>query len=682
MWKKPGPLEETEPVLFPDYFFLGFILLWGLAWLLPGLSHPSIHNWDESMHMAVARGTAENFPTPTMYIDPFFQVRLSDWWNGQYWMHKPPGVFWWAAAMLNTFGTSTLALRSASLLGQLGMALLMYLMGRQLAGKWLAFLCSLTFLVLPWGWLMTHGHMIGDVLDISVSAFVTLSMAWMWFAVEKDSWRWALACGAAIGVGYLTKSFLAVTPLAVVGLWWFLGLVRFCRGPSFTQLLAVYLGFAVVALPWQFYAYHHFHDTYWTALTHTLSFLSKEKGQAELGHANVMPFDAVINDINKVTNFPFPYPFTLLCAIWMAVKAVRDRDGRLIALTLWLWVTWLVHSVSYVKGPTHLWNAVPATFVAYMVTLRDAYRHRALGAAVIASFLVWEYRPVYAPLVELRKHLPAFLVQTRSWQFSNLVEQFVLVLPTAAAAWGLGVLVEARKKLLQRITVALAVLACLGTAAYGFPMNFREHRAQFERMDRDRQYSATQDVGLALEHVLDKKSVFYMDTQYDYGVSFEYLNLLFWSGRMTFRLPPNLAQAQEKGYHPYLVSPTAEPFAVMEQVPNYSGLRAYDLLKPAPWAPLPSGLKPVEGQLATLKPLGWAARRIDGRWSRYAFYFQPLSGPSDLRAIFHLENGTTVEYPLHWRSTLQLPQRLASVQWFLMSNIGPPHEQVVRVELK
>ena len=79
--------EDTEPILSPDLVAIVLIVTWGLMWLAPGLGHPSIHNWDESFHQAVVRGTSQHL-WPTMYEDPFYPLVLRHWWYSGIWLPK------------------------------------------------------------------------------------------------------------------------------------------------------------------------------------------------------------------------------------------------------------------------------------------------------------------------------------------------------------------------------------------------------------------------------------------------------------------------------------------------------------------------------------------------------------------------------------------------------------------
>ena len=337
--------EETGPLLIPDLLAMAAIVAWGLFWLAPDLNHPSIHNWDESYHQAVSRGTLDHFPVPVMYEEPLYPLVLKQWWETDVWFHKATGVFWWAALMMQLFGVSTAALRSASLVGQLGSALLIFLLARPLAGRLLAFFAPLAFLVMPWSWLMTQGHFVADVTDLTVTAWVTLGVTLLWACVEKESLKLAAFAGAAIGVAYLCKTFLALAPLGVAGTWWFFARVGFCKGPTFKQVLLVFGAFALVAAPWNLYAYFKWHDVFMRAFEHTSGFISSTSGE-DVG-PGWRPPDAVFHEINWLILRPTPYPFTFLCGVWLAIKAVRDRDGRLVAISLWLWSTWIVHTLTH-----------------------------------------------------------------------------------------------------------------------------------------------------------------------------------------------------------------------------------------------------------------------------------------------------------------------------------------------
>ncbi|MBL8957694.1 MAG: glycosyltransferase family 39 protein [Myxococcaceae bacterium] len=665
--------------MWVDWLSLAALTAWGLYWLLPGLDHPAIHNWDESFHHAVTRGTADTPFAPHMLVEPFYPLNLRHWWIAGIWMHKPTGVFWWGALMIKLFGVSTLALRSASLLGELGMAWLTFLFIRPIAGRVLAVFFTGAFLVLPWGWWMTQGHFVADVTDIAVAAFVTLGIAFLWWAVERESAAWALAAGAAIGVGYLCKSFLSLAPLGVAGAWWALARVGLCRGPTFKQVLLMFLGFVVLAAPWNLYAWRTFPDVYVRAFDHTTGFVNASSGE-DVG-SGARPADAIFNEINWSVFGPLPYPLTLLCGLWLLISALRTRDGREVMMTLWLWSTWLVHSYTNVKGASHMWNMVPAGFFAYAVTLRDAFRYKPLGAAVIASLCVYELQPKWALVASIKQHLPALMAQTRTWERSNLVEQFLVVPLVVVAAVLLSRGSRRWPRAAARLATAFGLIGLFGVFVFAWPRAAAATRERSESLSRADQITVAQDVGLALDGAIEKKSVLFDDSSFDVGTNFDWVNLIFWSGRMVYRQPPDVATAEAKGYHPYVVSCTAESFEPVAAVPTFSPLRAYDLRKPLPEpAPPPTGLSPLGGAHPAYDALGWAGRPLTSRWGRYAFYLAPKGPVSLLQVHYHLKDGKTVSQAVDLQLTRVPPQRLQARPWFIASDIGPPFEDVASID--
>lgn len=656
-------------------------MLWGFAWLAPGLAHPSIHNWDESFHQAVTRGTADTFFAPHMYVEPLFPVNLRHWWYSGIWLHKPVAVFWWGALMVKVLGTTTMALRSASLLGELSIMVMIFLMVRALLDRTWAVLTAASFVLLPFGWLMTQGHFVSDVTDISVTAFVTLGMLGLWRAAEKDSMWFAALGGAAIGVGFLTKSFLALAPLGVAGVWWVAALVGFCRGPRLIHVVAMWATAIAVATPWNVYAWQTWPAEYQRMTQVTFGFLYPNSGE-DLG-AGVRAADAVFNELNRAILAPWPYPFTLLAGVYLAIKALTARDGRLVGLSLWLWSTWIVHSLAAVKGHGHMWNCLPAIFVAYALTLRDAVRSPPLAAAVLTSFVVWARPPTLPLAASIRTWLPPGLIQTKTMEGSNLVEQLLIVPPVAMIVGALSMIRRVRSSQWARgaaTVVAASAIVLLGFVA--FPWAMVANRAQARAMDHDRYWSSTQDVGLALDARLPKKSVFFVDVDFDFGPSHEWLNLMFWSGRMAHRQPVDLVAANAKGYQPFLVSPAAEPFVEVDGVPAHASMRVYDPTRPATPPPPPPGLKPIESTASNVRALGWAAGAVGDDWSRYALFLAPTNFPSDLTVVFTQASGKRVEQRLPLTSVLRSASRLAGSAWFVFPAVGPRHETVARVEIK
>jgi hypothetical protein len=191
--------------------------------------------------------------------------------------------------------------------------------------------------------------------------------------------------------------------------------------------------------------------------------------------------------------------------------------------------------------------------------------------------------------------------------------------------------------------------------------------------------SYVDDVGLALDKATPKRSVLFLDSERDPPDTFEVQDLMFWSGRMAYRRPPDLQSAQRAHYHPYLLSSLAQPYAPVPGVPAVAWARAYDLAAPAKVADLPPDLIPVHVQTAGLEVLGFATRALDGPYSRFAFYARPTGGEMRLTVRYHLKSGSIVVKEVSAEESLVSSQKLRTSAWFVIPELGPPLAKIAAV---
>src|SRR4051794_24932751 len=121
-----------------DFICAGLVVLVCCVSLLPGLSHPGIHDWDESVHLAVSRGLMDTPFSPHVFKDPMHPVRPDDWVSAGPWLHKPLMAMWFAAIVMKVVGVSTGAARFGSFLGMLAASLSVYFLMRRSAGRFWA----------------------------------------------------------------------------------------------------------------------------------------------------------------------------------------------------------------------------------------------------------------------------------------------------------------------------------------------------------------------------------------------------------------------------------------------------------------------------------------------------------------------------------------------------------------
>ena len=648
------------------------LVVWGLAQLAPHLAHPAIYNWDEAMHQAAARGTHDTFFTPHIYKDPLYPSDIRHWWAANVWMHKPTGPFWFGALMMHVVGVTPLALRLASLLGHLAAGAAIYLIARRPAGRLWATLAAVGFLALPFGWQLVQGRFFGDVTDCTLAGCNAVAVALLFHATRENSWRWGLAAGAVVGLGFLCKTGLALTPLGVAATLWGLSRLRFCPGPRLATVLAMVAAAGVVAAPWSLYSGWRWPELHDLESRVTRAHLFPDP-TVDVGPWR-RPLDAVLNEVNRTSFQPLPNVLPLVAFCWLLVRAARKRDLETVGLALWVGATWLVLSLGTVKVPAIAWGAVPAVLAALAIAGSDAWRHPTLAALLLAALgtpLAMEHLPA---LTRMRESLPASWDQTRT--LPGLAEGLVMVFfagAMTAVVWRL-----ARRP--EWMTGVLG-LAASGVLAWHLAITLPVEKARYEDAHLEELYvSYSREVGLALSRNTPKRSVVFAALDSDPPLNFENLNLMFWSGRMTYRRAPDVALAHERGYHPYLVSPLAEPYAPVPGVPPQAALRAYDLDAPQPQpAPLPDGITPLSVRQGNLEVLGFASRSLGHGIERYAFYVRALGVPQTLRVTFHGPDGI-VERVLEPGVTLRRPQALVGAAWFILPALGPPRTKVTHLE--
>ena len=641
----------------------------GLLLLAPGLGHPAIRNWDEAFHQAAARGTYETFFEPHLYSDPLHQVDPRWWWASGVFLHKPAGPLWVAAALMHLIGVTPLALRLCSLAGELGAAIGLFLLARSMSGRALALLAAIGFLALPFAWRLTQGFHFGDVTDCTLVGWVTLSMLLLVRAIERSSWRWAAAAGAAVGVGFLCKTALALVPLGVAFAVWGLGRVRASRPFPFAAPAAMAGAFAAVALPWNLYAALKWPVTFRAAIVEMSGHILA-RHLPEVGPWG-RPWDAVFNELNATELSPLPAILPLAAVVWLCIRAVRRREAPAIACALWVVATWAIHSLMFTKVPGQVWGAVPAVFVALAVLGRDAAASPPAAAALLGSLAtpLWMRALPWTSVV--RRGLPDFFQQTRT--LPGLAEGACSVLAALALVFAARSLLQKRPAALS-IPLAAASLCALGwTFAWQLPA---EQDALASTLSPEGLVSYSADVGPALDRALPKEAVLYQDVDLDPPGMFEIQSLMFWSGRMVYRGPPDVGLAASRGYKAYLISPAAEPFEPVGDVPAHAPLRAYDPQRPAPPPPLPAGVTPLAADLPGMHVLGYAAARIDGGHDRYAFYVRPDGVPTALRVVFGMKDRRAAEVRLVPEQSLRRASRLERVPWFILPAIGPPHDRI------
>ncbi|RJS22605.1 dolichyl-phosphate-mannose--protein mannosyltransferase [Corallococcus sp. H22C18031201] len=659
-----------------DVVLLAALVIWGLAQLAPHLAHPAIYNWDEAMHQAAARGTLDTFFTPHIYKDPLYPSDPRHWWAAHVWMHKPTGPFWFAALMMRVIGVTPLALRLASLLGHLAAAGSLYLIARRPAGRTWAMVGAAAFLALPFGWQLVQGRFFGDVTDCTLAGCNAVATALLFHATRERSWRWGIVAGVVVGLGFLCKTGLALTPLGVAVSLWVLGRLRFCEGPRLGTVVAMLAAAWMVAAPWSFYSAWKWPELHALESRVTRAHLIDDPS-VDVGPWR-RPLDAIINEINTTSFQPIPGVVLLLAYCALLVRAVRRRELEVVGLSLWVGATWFVLSLGAVKVPAIAWGAVPGALASLVIVGSEARRQPVVAALLtggLASPLAIRHLPV---LTRAREMIPVSprLEQTRTWP--GLAEGLML----ASAAMVLGLVIWRLSRKAPWLTAVVGIPAS-ALLAWQLLITVPVEKARYQGAHAQELYvSSSREVGLALAKATPARSVLFEAVEMDPPLTFETLSLMFWSGRMAYRVPPDVPLARSRGYHAYLVSPLAEPYAPVPGVPAHAAMRAYDLEEPRPTPPpLPEGVTPLSIREGNLEVLGYATGDAGGGQDRYAFYVRVLGPAQTLRVTFHSSQDGIEERELPLSASLRHPPALSSASWFILPTVGPRLSQLTHLEL-
>jgi hypothetical protein len=655
-----------------DWIACAVLVAWAALRLLPGLDHAGMPRWDESLHQAATRGTFAEPLRPHIYTDHLQGRPAGDWIFAGVWLHKPPLPFWAGALLLHVTGITPLALRLVSLLADLAVALGLYFLMRRAAGRWLAALAGISYLSLHFTWLLTQGFQFGDVTDTTLAACLTLSVLAVVRAADRSSLRWAFVAGALVGMGYLCKSALALAPLGIAGAFYLLRQNKLAWGLRGRPLLALLAVFLLVAAPWAIYSalawpkvYHANAKLIFSHLVHEIEPFGR-------------PIDAVFNEINGVELFPIPVSLAVVAAIWMAFRAWSSRRSLDLALALWIWVSWIVLSLTPSKVPAHAYGVVPAVLAAIVALVADARRRPVLAAASLATTLAGWIIPWLPWLAKVRALVPSSLPQTRAQ--AGLAEGLLLACMAMLAVWSLGRLLGRPRGLVRGLGYA-AAFAAVALLALVAPSARRKEEKQFLATLGATDYA--RDVGRALDRAVPERSVAFIKIDRNPDNCSEEHALIFYSGKMAYARAPELETAATKGYSPYLVSPLAEPFLPVPGVPPHAPWRAYDLSAPLTGpAPVPSDVTPLSLRQGELDLLGIArgpATPDRDRWIVVARMAAPVHEPVTL--VFQTrQRREIVRAPLE--HVLLDSGKLVQAAWFVLPLMGPLRADVVAITLE
>lgn len=624
---RPPPPWEVPPWTRLDLALLAGCWAAALVALLPDLGHAGMAAWDEAMHQLATRSTLVSPWRPFVFETHLSPVSLTTWWVADTWLHKPPLPYWVGGLLLRVLGMTPLALRLVSLAALLGTQALVFALARRLTSPVLAALAAGAYGLLPFGWQLVQGVFFGDVHDIGLAFWNTLAVWGLVRALETGRRRHALLAGAAVGLGYLTKSMLALTPLGVAGVLTALGLVtspgaRRGRALSLAQGALVLAAAVAVAAPWDLHAFRSFPELYRAEYRHVFRHLDRAL-TAEVGGWE-RPADAVFFELLGTELYPLPQPTAVLAAVALAVFAFTRRHPVQVTGALWVWATLLVNSAAVVKVPAQVWGAVPGLLLALALLVGAGLQRPGLGLATLLSLVSVAVAPALPGAGWLGGLARAVPLQLHT--LTQVLDGYALTLVGGAL-----LLLLVRQASPWRAPLAGAVLlAWLPALGWQGLQAVRAHLEQHQRFAPTMFSAPFRDLGLALAATAPPEAVLWLDAGGDLPGQFNGHTLMFWSGRLTYVRGCDVPLSVQHGRVPLLVSPRPEPLKVVAAVPG-SPVLAYDCREPAPPPPPPPGLHAF--QAGPPPPAGYGVSDSGGHLATWSVFLPRGAPPGRLHFV-------------------------------------------------
>ena len=178
-------------------------------------------------HAVVARNLTKHPLKFTLYDQPWLPYNYKGWGENHIWLHKPPVAMWsiWVSHLI--FGINTFALRLPSAISLVVTTWLTFRIAADLFDKRTGLIAAFLQAFNPFLFESIHGYRYSDHIDIALLLWVQVSCWFLLRAVRTGKRRNYILSGVAMGIAYLSKSYLALITfgiaLVVWGVAWYTG---------------------------------------------------------------------------------------------------------------------------------------------------------------------------------------------------------------------------------------------------------------------------------------------------------------------------------------------------------------------------------------------------------------------------------------------------------------------------
>jgi 4-amino-4-deoxy-L-arabinose transferase len=533
---------------------LAAILLASVLTVIRNVGHRGLTAWDEGFHAVVARNLTKHPLTFTLYDQAWLPYDFRDWTANHVWLHKPPVALWQIAMSYWAFGVTTFTLRLPSVILATLAVWLTYRIAADLYGPRVGSIAAFGQAFNPFLFASIHGYQFSDHVDIALLFWVELSCWLLLRALRTGVAAWYALSGVALGLAYLTKSFVALVPLGIAGVVWLA--TRFemldverCR--IRLRDMALVLATAVgTAVPWVAYA----------LARHPVEYLHEHRRVLDHLDADIegwmATWDRHLFDY-MVWFFPVVYVAVLVAALGLAWVLLRRRRVDELFVVTWIAGVVIPLSLATTKTPSAAMIAVPPLMIGLAVMIGHAWRRGdwIYTAAWFASLVAIALVPGGLSRAATRSgdfHGLAPFVTVNFWIVEQLWAALVVLVALVAVHRALG---ESRAH--RRLWWGLRVAALAMTLLVA-----RDYVAAAVRVtDRNVGAALYRTLGQRIRRELPENACLFLDDP----TRGSYVALMYYADRSTYPvrdrrtqverdLPSDARQARAAGAIPYLVT--------------------------------------------------------------------------------------------------------------------------------
>ncbi len=388
---------KSEAVLIKVFLFciLLCILISSFALVLRNLGHSKIHFWDEGFHAIVARNLTKHPLKFTLYDQPWLDYDYKNWGGNHIWLHKPPVAMWQICLSHFIFGINAFALRLPSAISLVLSAWLTFRIASDLFDKRAGLIAAFLQAFNPFLFASVHGYRYSDHIDIALLLWVQVSCWFLLRGIRSGKRRNYILSGVAMGIAYLSKSYLALITFGIALVVWFVAWYKKrVKNTSIDEVnteevmetgnhqlneremrirfrdVALQLGVGIAtAAPWVIYC----------LIKYPREFLWEHKRVIDHLNTNVENW-AASWDRPLFEYMPLFYPFfyAALFAVVLCLIVILFRRWDLPELYALAWGIGVIvpHTLAETKTPSATMIAVPALLICLAAVISRAWRRK------------------------------------------------------------------------------------------------------------------------------------------------------------------------------------------------------------------------------------------------------------------------------------------------------------------